>query len=193
MQRWHFRVLVAACLLASAGLAASAFTSADLEPRAVVVSVVADADAYVSAKANPATPHACFVDVAAGKLSLGFDATGPSCTFDGGGAGINGGDGSDAAKYGRYAFHDLLLVTNQGMNTVRVWINATTTSTLDSALTVAGELGPRAMTDADYSAAVGPFTLAPGEDVYVGVRVHSGKLQSSSSVTGAITIEARLA
>lgn len=191
MRRWHLQGFVAACVALSGVLASAAFTAGDLAPRTIQVSVVADASAYLGVGANPATPHACFVDVTNGKLSLDFDATTSGCTFNGGGLGINGGDGSDASKYGRYAFHDILRVKNQGVKTALVWVNATTTSAGGSALTIAGKTSPGAMTEADYSGAVGPFTLAPGSSAYVGVRVLSGTLQSASFVTGTLTFEGR--
>lgn len=191
MRRVHLLAFAGVCLAAAAVVAADAFTSADLAPREVVVRLVADDDAYLALAANPSSPHACFVSTAAdGRLAVHFGPVN-ACAASGGGSGINGGSGTDTAKRGRYAFHDLVLVSNHGVKSVRVWVNATTTSGLGSSLDVAAKPLAAEMGAADYSPGVGPFLLAPGDVLYLGLRVDSGQLTAPATLTGAVTVEAR--
>lgn len=191
-QRRAFSLLALAALALAGLQAASAYNRADVAPRAVTASVVADSAAYLALAKNGASPHRCFVSESGttGRLSISFGAT-TGCGSDGGGTGINAGSASDAAKRGRYAFHDLLLVTNKGTKTVKVWANATTSSGSSSLLEVAKKTASGAMADADYAASSATaLTLAPGATAYVGVRATSGTL-TSGSVTGSITVEGR--
>jgi hypothetical protein len=76
---------------------------------------------------------------------------------------------------------------------VRVWANATTSSAGGSSVMVAKEADAGQMTDSDYAASSGTsLVLAPGEDLYIGVRVHGGTL-GSGAVQGALLFEARKA
>lgn len=190
------RAGVQAFLLAGLGLSAllasSAFTYNDM-PRPVTVTVAGDGAGYLRLAANPSSPHDCFVDETAGEVSITFDATDAGCGGNGGGTGVNPGDGSDAGRYARYAFHDVLVVKNQGIRTVRVWANATTASGGGSSVLVAKEADAGQMAEPDYAASsASSILLAPGEDLYLGVRVHTGTL-ASGSVQGVLRVDARKA
>lgn len=179
-------VLVALAL--SVSLGSSAFNYATTA-RAVQVVVAGDAAAYLGIAAMSDSPHRCFVDTADGKLSITFDTPSTGCGA-GTGTGINAGDGSTSGKYSRYAFHDILQLTNKGQTTLFLWVNATTDTGSESALDVALEPSAGQMTDAKYSTAEALTGWTIGSNAYVGVRVKSGML-SSGSVTGTLSVEAR--
>lgn len=179
--------LVALALVSSYALGASAFNYAT-GSRAVSVVVVGDAAAYLAIAASATSPHRCFVDTANGKISITFDAPSSGCG-SGSGSGINPGDGSTSGKYSRYAFHDLLVVTNKAPHAIRVWINTSALGS-ESAIDVALEASAGQMTDAKYSNAEALTGIATGASTYLGVRVKSGTL-GSGSVTTPISLEAR--
>lgn len=189
---------LAVLLLAAAGLApaliagAGAFNAGSVAARTIQVSIATDANAYLSLAANAASPHDCFVDVSAGgKASITFDTVAAGCS-EGTGTGIAQGDGSDAAKYSRFAFHDILTVTNKGTKPILFWVNATTTSAGGSSIEVAKRPTSGAMSDGDYAATSATSeTLAVGAIGYVGVRVKTGTLISGNNVQGAVSIDAR--
>lgn len=191
------RVALLLCCLAGLvplGLVgAGAFNYAEVSPRTVSVTLATDADAYLALSANAASPHDCFVTVSAGgKASVSFDAVDAGCSA-GTGAGIAQGDGSTGSKYSRYAFHDILKVTNKGTRPLLLWANASTTSGGSSLVEVAKRSAAGAMSDGDYvtSSATPLDPLTVGSTAYLGIRVKSGTLTSGNDVLGTITIEAR--
>lgn len=183
---------MAAAALAILGFqAVSAFQYGDLTPRTVRVDLVADGSAYVALSANGASAHRCFVSVDGnGKLSVSMGAI-ASCPGGGAGTGINPGVSADSRST-RYAFHGILNVTNQGTKTVKVWVNATTTSGSSSLLETALKATGQTMADADYAASTAtPLSLTPGQTLHVGLRATTGSLTAGSPVTGTIQVVAR--
>lgn len=190
------RLLLLAGMLPALFVGASAYQSSQLAPRGVAVQVVGDATAYLGVAATPAHAYACLVTQdPSGSVVVRIDGLEAGCAVAGSGAGINAGDGATAAKYSRYAFHDLLRLTNKGTQSIRVWVNATTDANGAGALVEAArKTTAGAMTDADYSAnAAAPITIAVGSHAYVGVRVKSGTLVAGNSVDGALVLETRRA
>jgi len=184
--------LVLAALAPAALLGASAYEAAQLEARGVVVEVVADAAAYLAVAANGDHAYDCLVAEQDGRLVITIGAL-TGCADPGAGTGINAGDGSDAAKWSRYAFHDLLVATNKGTTTALLWVNATTDANAAGALLdTAKEASAGTMTDADYAAtSATPLTLAVGESAFVGLRAISGTLTAGNFVEGTLTIVSR--
>lgn len=184
------QVTLAAALVVGGILASTAFSRAT-QTRDVTVRLVGDASAYLKLAANPSSPHKCFVATTNGVTSIGFASIGATCASQGAGTGLNPGDGATGASHARYAFHDLLLVTNQGTKSVLLWVNATTSSAGSSSVLAAGKTTAGGMTDADYAASLGPYTLATGASLYLGVRVDTGSLAAGSHVFGNLTLTAR--
>lgn len=186
--RLALRAVVAVGLLLALLSGTSAFNFGSSTGRAISVDIVGDASAYLALAANTASPHDCFVSESGttGKLSVSFAAA-SGCDAAGAGTGVNAGLGSDSAKFTRYAFHDLLLVTNKGTNSILLWVNATsTTGTLD----VAKKTSSGAMTDADYAASSATsVSLTVGSTAYVGLRVNTTTL-SSGNVAGTVALDA---
>lgn len=186
-------VLLLAALGVSGILGSSAFNLAHVTGRSISATVTGDAAAYLSLQANSASPHDCFVteDPATGKLSITFGATNGDCGVNGGGTGVNAADGT-AGKFTRYAFHDILKVTNKGGKDVLLWVNTTTTSGSGSLVEAAKRASPNGMSDADYYSGdqASTLSLARGSSAYVGVAVKTGTL-STGEVTGALRFSAR--
>lgn len=186
MRRALWAIILVA-LATSYTLGASAFNYSTTA-RAVSVTIAGDSAAYLAVAANGASPHRCFVDTTNGKISILFDTPSAGCGA-GTGTGINPGDGSTSGRYSRYAFHDLLVITNKAPHAIVVWVNTTALGS-ESALDVALETASGQMTDAKYSNAETVSGLSVGATTYLGVRVKSGTL-SSGSVTSSISLEAR--
>ncbi|HET6403480.1 MAG TPA: hypothetical protein VFH78_02435 [Candidatus Thermoplasmatota archaeon] len=191
MRRALWTMIVLAALVSGA-MASSAFDLASAQ-RGIGVSIVGDAAAYLEVKARDG-PHKCFVDVdGRGKLSILFDSA-SACPAGGLGTGINAGDGS-ASSWSRYAFHDILQITNKAPHPLHLWVNATsaTAQSHGSAIEVALKTATGQMTDADYAAsrALASADLPVGATAYLGVRVKSGTHASGSGVSGSIALEAR--
>lgn len=180
--RFALVAFVGVTLLAAGLIASTAFTAASNTTRVVVVQLVNDGAAVVAVKSTVGNPHSCFVSVdsVSGKMSISLGAA-VGCAAGGAGAGVNSGSGT---KYARYALHDLLTVTNQGQKSVRVWVNATsTTGTVD----VFKAASQGTMTEAQYYASSATsLTVASTGSIYVGLRVNA-----TTAVSGTIAIEAR--
>lgn len=189
--RRAFLVVLAAGLLA-AGLTASTAFNLATGSRNVAVHIVGDGSAYLKVAANPSSPHKCFVSTSNGRTTISVGSVGATCGAQGAGTGLNPGDGATGAQHARYAFDDLLLVTNAGTKRVLLWVNATTSSAGSSKVDAAVKAASGAMADADYAVSQAtPVTLTVGSSAYVGVRVDTGSL-ASGSVFGNLTLEARL-
>lgn len=189
--RLALRTLALAALLCAGAVASGAFAKGSLPARVVEARIVGDGAAYLALGANPSSPHQCFVlPETNGKVALDFGAT-TGCAGDGGGTGVNAGVSGNAAKYARYAFHDILRVTNKGTKSVYFFANATTTSSTGT-LAVAKSGTEGRMVDADYAATSAAGVLvAPGGFVYVGVRVDGGTTSAGGAVAGKLVLEAR--
>ena len=181
---WTMVLVALAC---SYVISASAFNYSTTS-RAISFTIAGDAAAYLSIAASASSPHRCFVDTANGKISITFDAPTSPCGA-GTGSGINPGDGSTSGKHSRYAFHDLLVVTNKAPHPIFLWVNTSALGS-ESAIDVALETTSGQMTDAKYSTAETLSALSTGATAYLGVRVKSGTL-SSGSVTTPLSLEAR--
>lgn len=183
------KILILLALLPAIAVGSSAFNRAALDPRSIVTAIVDDDVAYL--KLAGYGRHACFVDLLAnGSAEIHFDKPATGCYALGAGEGVNAGSGT---RYSRYAFHDVLSITNAGGKDVRVWVNVTTTSVSGSAVEVAKEDAPSLMTDSDYYASTSAtaLTIPVGDAGYVGVRVKGGTLTAGNDVTGWVTIDAR--
>lgn len=191
--RVALRLLLLAGLAPALLVGAGAYNAAQTDARAIGVSVVTDSTAYLSVAANGAHAYDCLVDEIGGRLAITLGALDGTCASTGAGAGINEGDGSNAAKLSRYALHDLLVVANKGTRTVSLWVNATADANAAGALLEAAkESTTGQMTDGDYAAASAtPLTLTVGSVAYVGVRVTSGTTTAGTDVTGTLTIVGR--
>ncbi|GEM_PF-3235276 len=190
--RRALQLLLAAALLVAGAASSSAFNR-EKASRNVTVNLVGDGSGYLAVAANPSSPHKCFVSTSNGRTLLSFGAIGATCSSQGAGNGVNSGDGATGAQHSRYAFHDLLLVTNEGTKRVVLWVNATTSSGGSSRVDVAMKASSGAMSDSDYATSLAtPITLTTGSSAYVGVRVDTGSLGAGSSVFGNLTLEARL-
>lgn len=195
--RVALRLLVAVGLLPLLLAGSAAFNAGTTGGRGVTVNIVGDSAAYLAVLPNGDSPHACFVTEQSspasesGKIKIDFGSA-AGCAAGGAGTGVNAGD--SASKRVRYAFHDLLLITNKGTRTILVWVNATT-SPPDSgqAIHVAKNTLANQMTDSDtlYKASnPDSVSLAVGASAYVGVRIKTGTV-SSGSITGTVEIDAR--
>lgn len=193
--RAALRLLLLAGIAPALLVGAGAYNAARTDARAIAVAVVSDSDAYLSVAANGAHAYDCVVSEAAGKLAITLGALDAGCASAGAGAGINAGDGADAAKRSRYAFHDLLVVTNKGTRALDLWVNATVDANgAGATIEAAKEATTGQMTDADYAASTAtPLALAVGGVAYVGVRVDSGTTTAGTDVTGTLTLTARSA
>lgn len=193
--RLALKLFVLAALVPSLVLGSAAFSKGSTGGRTITVDVVGDAAAYLAVVANPSSPHTCFApeqtspSTESGKLKIDFGSA-ASCA-GGTGTGVNAGD--SGGKRVRYAFHDLLKVTNKGTRTILVWVNATTTTTSSGqVIHVAKSATTGQMTDSDslYSAtSATPLTLTVGSSGYVGVRLKTGSL-ASGSIAGTVTFDA---
>lgn len=188
--RLALRLLIVAGLVPVLIGGTAAFGAVQVSPRSIGATVTGDASAYLALAANSASPHRCFVSESGttGKLSISFAATTADCGANGGGLGINAASSAVAGNFTRYAFHDILQVTNKGLTTLNLWVNASsTTGTLD----VAKKATTSSMTDADYAGTTSDsLTLAVGSSAYVGIRVNTTTL-TSGSVTGTVHFVAR--
>lgn len=186
--RLALRLLIAAALVPSLFLGATAFNAAQSGGRVVTVDLVNDALAYLTLQANPSSPHACFVDASTGAAQISF---GSSAGCGGTGSGVNPGD--SASKRVRYAFHDMLKVTNKGTRDVVLWVNASPPGGSGQAIQVAKAATTGQMSDSDedyYESSSTGIPLALGNSAYVGVRIKTGSV-SSGSITGTVTVDAR--
>lgn len=190
--RLALRLLLLAGLAPVLFLGAGAYQAAELEGRSIGVSIVTDGVAYLAVSANPAHAYDCLVSTVDGKVSVAIDALDAGCASAGAGLGIPAGDGSTAAKYSRYAFHDLLLVTNKGTRAIKVWVNATTETNANGAvLDVAKKATSATMVDADYAASSATsLDLAVGASGYVGIRANSGTM-TAGQLDGTIVVTGR--
>lgn len=196
--RLAVRLLCVAALIPAFALASSAFSYAETGARAITVALVGDAAAYLAIEANSASPFDCVVTEQTspasenGKLKIDLSALSGTCSGNGGGTGINAGGGG--SKSVRYAFHDLLQVTNKGTNSVLVWVNSTPNSGSSGAsVHVAKHASTGQMTDSDslYMASnPASVALGVGEDLFVGVRVMPGTL-TSGTISGTVDLVAR--
>lgn len=190
--RLALRLLVAAAFVPAFAVGTAAFSTtqpAGNMPRSFGAVVTGDAASYLALASNPSHPYACMVSESGttGKLSISFAATSGACAGNGGGSGINAGDGS-APKYARYAFHDLLLATNKGTKSVLLWVNASSTS---GQVDVAKAASSGGMTDASYATTSGTsLSLGVGASGYIGVRVNTQTL-ASGTVNGQMEVVAR--
>lgn len=191
--RVALRMLLFAGVVPALLVGAGAYNAAQTGARAIGVSVVTDATSYLAVAANGAHAYDCLVSETAGRLAIALDALDTGCASAGAGSGINGGDGSDAAKSSRYAFHDLLVVTNKGTRAVLLWANASVaTGGSGALLEAAKEATTGQMTDADYAASSAtPLHLAVGGVAYVGVRVTSGATTAGGDITGTLSLVGR--
>lgn len=190
--RVALRLLLLAGIAPALLVGAGAYNAAQTSARAIGAEVVTDATSYLSVTANGAHAYDCLVSQTAGRLAIALDAL-DGCDVAGGGAGISAGDGSDATKYSRYAFHDLLVVTNKGTRPVNLWVNASVATGGSGALIEAAkEATTGQMTDADYAAtSATALPLAVGGVAYVGVRVKSGTTTAGTDITGTLTLVGR--
>lgn len=183
------KILILLALLPAIAVGSSAFNRAALEPRSIVTAIVDDDVAYL--KLAGYGRHACFVSMLSnGSAEIHFDNPTTGCYAIGDGQGVNAGSGS---RYSRYAFHDVLSITNAGGKDIFVWVNVTTSSASGSAVEVAKKDTPASMADSDYYASTSAtaLTIPVGDAGYVGARVKGGTLTAGNDVTGWVTIVAR--
>lgn len=180
--------LIVVAALSSLTLGSSAFNYARAE-RTIQVSIADDSLAYLAMAENGLSPHRCFVDETDGKLSITFDTPSSGCG-SGAGTGINPGDGTTSGRYARYAFHDLLIITNKARSPLILWVNASTGQPSESNIDVALETSAGQMVDAAYSNAEVVTDLAVGSQVYMGLRVKSGMI-ASGTLSTTLSVEAR--
>lgn len=188
--RAALRLLIVAAMVPVLLGGSAAFNAAQSNTRPIAVTIAGDASAYLSIAANGASPHQCFVSESGstGKLSISFVQTTAGCGANGGGTGINPAYSTTTGNFTRYAFHDILLVTNKGTTTLNLWANATSSA---GDLLVAKKGTASTMTDADYVAtSATPLTISVGNSAYLGVRVNTTTL-TSGSVSGTVDLVAR--
>jgi hypothetical protein len=185
--RGRFLAFVAAALAVAGIFSSAAFNDASGATRRVTIAMVGDSAAYLKLAGNGA--HACIVqqDATTGKASLSFGAV-SGCASGGAGLGINAGSG---AKYARYAFHDVVKITNAGQKTVKVWVNATTTTAGANWINVAKSAAALTMTESDYyNASSTSISLVSTGSLYVGVRLNT-TLAAGNALAGTVTVDAR--
>jgi hypothetical protein len=171
--RVHYQAFLITALAAAAFFAASAFDAASTSTRTVTATVVGDSAAYLAVAANGSSPHAGFVSVSGGKMSVSF------------GSGVATGTGVNPD--GTYYWDDLLNVTNQGTKTVNVQVNATsTTGTVKVCVKTAGGQ----MDNSCYVANSAVFSLAVGNKLSLGLMAQATGLNSGQTVSGTIQIDA---
>ena len=165
---------------AAAILASSAFNYADLAPRAVVATVVADEDAYLSIAAYDAD-FDCFVGSDDGKIEINWDGE-DTCN---GGSAEGDGLNSDAVYY----YHDTLIITNKGTKTIaKIWLNMSAATPI----TLNINEDPEVMETADTYADKKEITsLAVGAVHYVGFRIDTTDVAAPGSISRTLSIEAR--
>lgn len=186
--RTRLLALILPALAVAGVLGSSAFNSSTTNARGVTVEIAADSASYLQLFANSASPHDCFVDVAAGKVSVTFDTPTTGCTNPAGtGTGVNPGDSTtNPQKTVSYAFHDILIVENRGARAATVWTNATTSSGSSSAVKVAWAASSGTLVMTSYGTSVNAC-LTPGASRYIGIRIDTGTL-SSGTVAGTIYV-----
>lgn len=165
-------------VVGAAMLASSAFNYADLDPRTVLATVVADEDAYLSIAASDAD-YDCFVGSTNGKIDVTWDSE-DSC------AGTEG-DGMNTEAV--YYYHDVLVITNKGTKTItNVWLNMSTATPI----TININTDPSTMQTADtYADKKTISSLAVGDSWYVGFRIDTTGVAAGSNIDKTLSIEAR--
>jgi hypothetical protein len=174
--RSGFLGMIAIATVAAGLYAAAAFDAADTGARAVSAEVVGDSAAYLALQANGNSPHRGFVSqLSTGKVSVAF------------GSGNAAGTGINAGSV--YYFDDLLNLTNQGTTSVKVQVQATSTT---GSLLVCTATSTATMTNACYAAThpTTPVTLAVGAKLYVGLSTDATSLASGQQVAGTLKIVA---
>lgn len=167
-----------AALVAASMTATSAFNYASLQGRTVAATIVQEDGAYI-AIANHDTDYACFVAYTAGKIDVTWDS-GTSCP---------GTTGSGINPESTYYYHDVLKITNKGTKTwTGLWLNMT-----DTAITINTKSTAGAMATGDtYAQNVYLTTnLAPGNVWYIGYKIDASALNTGSSPSKTMTIQAR--
>lgn len=170
-----------ASLAAASVFAASAFNYADLAPRTVLATIVADNNAYLSVASYDAE-YACYVAYTNGKIDVTWDS-GTSCVAGATGTGVNG----DAVYY----FHDVLVITNKGTKTLtNLWLNMSTDAKISIAV---AETAGTITTDSTYAQTKTITTnLDPGDTWYVGFKIDTSSMSTSdTSISRTLSIEAR--
>lgn len=190
--RLAVRLLALVALAPALIVGSSAFSVDKVGDRALTATIVGDASAYVALEPNPDSSHKCFATQSGttGKVVIAFASVTSTCHAAGTGLGI--GNGAASGKYSRYAFHDILRVTNKGTKTILVWANATLDAgQTTGALEVAKSSTAWSMTDSSYAASSATaLTLTPGSAIFLGVRVNSGELAAGSTLQGTILVTA---
>lgn len=159
-------------------LASSAFNYADLSPRTVLATVVADQNAYLSIAAYD-TDYSCFVGTTSGKIDVTWDSE-DSCT------GTEGdGMNTDAVYY----YHDTLIITNKGTKAItNVWLNMSTATPITLNINAA----PSTMKTSDtYADTKTIASLAVGGVYYVGFRIDTTGVAAPGTISKTLSIEAR--
>jgi len=173
--RTSFLGLTVIAFLAASLTAASAFSYAQLEARAVVASVVTDDNAYLAIAEHD---YGCYteIDGTTGKIDVNFDQ-GTGCA--GTGTGVNG--------YSTYYFHDVLKITNKGTLTIAdIWLNMT-----DTVITIQTNVDEDTMEiDDPYDDAVVVSNLAVGDSFYIGFKVDASA-QNVGTLSKTLTVEAQ--
>lgn len=187
-----FLAFMLAAVAALGVFSSSAFNYAALQPRTVATTIVTDANGYL-AVASYDTEYACYVGLTNGKIDLTWDG-GTSCTSGATGTGVN--------PNSQYYFHDVLKITNKGTKTLtKLWLNTTANSAFT--LNVNSAAGAMTTSDTNITGVTGIYTtnvaiataagnLAPGDSWYIGFKIDTRSLDtSSSSQSATLTIEAR--
>ena len=165
---------LAAVSIVVGAFAAAAFSASRIDSRAVTVNVVGDSAAYLAVYVNSASPHAGFVSEAAdGRLQVDF----------GSGAATGTGMNPDAV----YMWDDIIVITNQGTETV--WVKVAAASDT-GVLYVATKAASGQMVMADYVQETTPIELEVGETLYMGIYADSTGLNKDDTVSGSFTVYA---
>jgi len=176
---------VGAFLLAATAIggfyAASAFDAGTTGSRGVTATVVGDANAYIGLSINVSSPNKCFMGTQDnGNVFFNFATNNGTCAANGGGTGIN--------TNSTYYYDNLMNLTNQGTQTRNLYVNTSSTTGTVYVCVLAPASLP--MTKACYSQANGPFSVAVGGRLNVGVAVYALNIGLGSSVSGNITVDA---
>jgi hypothetical protein len=168
MQR---RKLIAGMGSLAAGAAAvtgtGAFTSVEAD-RAVNVAVADDANAYLGLDDIDSSPNSEYIDASGNQLVLNLDSTG------------SGGSGFNADAETR--IDDLIRVTNQGTQTVNVWVTLSGGSTFDddTLYFYPGDSADTALNDGEGdSDGNDVLKLGTGEDANIGAYVDLGDVSNT--------------
>lgn len=165
-------------VLGAAMLATSAFNYADLSPRTVLATIVADNNAYLSVAASDAD-YSCFVAYTSGKIDVTWDGE-DTC------AGTEG-DGLNTEAV--YYYHDVLILTNKGTKTItNIWLNMSSATPITQNINSA--VATMKTTDT-YADAKTITSLAVGGSYYIGFRIDTAGVASGTSISKTLSIEAK--